>query len=216
MHDKAQVLPGSGVDLQRFAPSRKRSDATFTFVMVSRLLKSKGVQSYLEAARDLLRDGSRGCCAVQFVLVGIFSPEHPQAVTRAELAQYREALGARLVFHENAIAVEEILADCDCLVLPTEYNEGVPRSLIEGAACGLPLIATDVPACREVITPEWNGLVYAPGEGATGLGRAMAEFIQRPHGERERMGANSRKRAVEKFDERYAIEPYLDVFRDAG
>jgi len=105
--------------------------------------------------------------------------------------------------------VRPSIAGASAIVLPS-YREGLPRSLLEGAAMGRPLIATDVPGCRELVDDGVNGFLCAARDSRS-LAQAMKRFAALPEGERAAMGAASRRKAEERFDERIVVDAYLDA-----
>jgi glycosyltransferase involved in cell wall biosynthesis len=109
--------------------------------------------------------------------------------------------------------VSDIILLSDCVVLPS-YREGVPRSLLEGAAMGRPLIATDVAGCKETIEDGLNGLLCMPRD-TEDLADKMITIIKLSHEDRQSMGFNGRKKVEKEFDERIVIENYLSAIYDA-
>jgi glycosyltransferase involved in cell wall biosynthesis len=105
--------------------------------------------------------------------------------------------------------VREFVLEADCVVLPTFYREGVPRSLIEAAAMGRPLIATDIAGCREIVVDNKNGYLCAPRD-ANDLARKMQQFVETEKKSKEQMGAFSRTLVENAFDEKLVIKKYLN------
>lgn len=197
------LLPGSGVDLARFSPppgQRPRSGA-IVFLLVARLLWDKGVGEFIEAAR-LVR------CKVptaRFQLLGFLDVENRTAVGRARVEQWVEE---GLIEHLGATDdVRPFLSAADCVVLPS-YREGTPRALLEAAAMGKPLIATDVPGCKEVVDHAVNGFLCKVRD-AGDLANRMIEFAMMDDAAKDRMGMESRKKVERQFSERIVIEKYL-------
>ncbi|NVB79448.1 MAG: glycosyltransferase family 4 protein [Kofleriaceae bacterium] len=161
------VVPGSGVDLSRFAP-RSTAPEIPTFTLISRLLVSKGIRDFAEAARRL-----RGEQAARFRIVGqLEDPNHPDAVTRDELEQWvRDGLVEYRSFTDDIPAV---LTDTTVFVLPSYYREGVPRTNLEALAMGLPVVTCDSVGCRETVVDGVNGFLVPPRDPAT-----LAERLRR-------------------------------------
>jgi len=209
---RATVIPGSGVRTDVFARAdRDRADdpgageeGQVIVVMVSRLLRSKGVLEFAAAARSSRRANPR----LEFLLVGGEDAESIDALTASELDEIRESvtwLGSRS-------DVREILASADMFVFPSVYREGVPRVLLEAAAMGLPLVAADVPGSRDVVIDGRNGFLVPPGDVA-----ATAVAILRLAAEpelRSRFGQSSRERAVSRFDFEVVAARTLSVYRE--
>jgi glycosyltransferase involved in cell wall biosynthesis len=198
---RTRIVPGSGVDLNRFAPASQPIGAP-TFLLVSRLLGDKGVREFVEAAR-MLRQRLPGA---RFQLLGPIDEGNRTAIRREELDRW---IGEGTIEYLGSTDdVRPYLANASAVVLPS-YREGLPRSLLEGAAMARPLIATDVPGCREVVKERGNGSLCAVRD-ARSLADAMARFADLPMGERERMGAASRAMVQERFSEEVVIQAYLD------
>lgn len=206
--EQAGLLPGSGVDVQRFRPAephRERDGCTFLFV--GRLLWDKGIGEFVEAAR-LVRARLPGA---RFQLLGFLDVPNRTAVSRSDVDGWAaegliEYLGAQG-------DVRPFVAAADCIVLPS-YREGLPRSLLEGAAMGKPLIASDVPGCRDVVEHRANGLLCAVRDPGS-LADAMMLMAEMPHQLRAEMGALGRKTVEQRFDQQIVIGLYLAAIEAA-
>jgi glycosyltransferase involved in cell wall biosynthesis len=143
--DRTVLIRGSGVNLQRFSPRACRADAPPAPIVLfaARLNRDKGVCEFVEAARMLK---SRGVEAI-FQIAGSPDPGNPTSITAAQLEEWRREGAVDLLGHVDAI--DEIIAQASLVTLPTHGGEGVPRVLLEAAAMGKPIVATDVPGCRE-------------------------------------------------------------------
>lgn len=205
-----RLLPGSGVDLDRFAPAptvRDDGDPP-TFLLVARLLWAKGIAEFAEAARVLRDEGARA----RFAILGMVEEGRPGAVDRATLeAWHREGL---IDYIGAASDVRPHLAACDCLVLPTFYPEGTPRVLLEGAAMAKPLLTTDVPGCRQIVDHGVNGFLCRPRDAAD-LAAKMRAILAMPQAERLAMGDAGRRKAAREFDEKIVIDNYLAALDEA-
>jgi glycosyltransferase involved in cell wall biosynthesis len=207
---QTELLPGSGIDLQRFAPAEQRRESgdSFAFLVVSRLLRSKGIAHYVSAAEALRKDFPRA----EFRIAGIMEKGHREAVTEEEIQRW-SAEG--LIHYLGALDdVRPALAAADAVVLPTFYPEGTPRALLEAAAMGKPLIATDVPGCREVVEDGVNGFLCRPRD-VESLAAAMSRMLRMSDGKRAAMGAASRAKAEREFDERIVIARYAAALERA-
>jgi glycosyltransferase involved in cell wall biosynthesis len=201
---RTRLLPGSGVDLARFAPSAVHSASRRpVFLMSARLLWDKGVREYIEAARILKRRGIE--CDVR--LLGFLDVANPSAVPREEVEAWQQE--GVVTYLGETDDVRPMLVDADVAVLPS-YREGTPRSLLEAAAMGKPLITTDAPGCRDVVTEGVNGFLV-PVRNAAALSEAMTRYIALPPAARIEMGIASRQLAEARYDERLVIKVYLDV-----
>jgi glycosyltransferase involved in cell wall biosynthesis len=156
-----RLVRGSGVDLARFVPRALREEPAqeeptshraqpTRVVLAARLLWDKGIAEYVEAARQLEAKG----LSIRFLLAGVPDPGNPAAILQATLNGW-QAEGL-IVLLGQVSDMAALFASADMVVLPS-YREGLPKSLIEAAACALPLVTTDAPACREVVTHEVDG-----------------------------------------------------------
>lgn len=203
-----RLIPGSGVDCTRFSPSprvHRDPGAPFRVVLPARLLWDKGVGEYVEAAR-LLRD--RGVL-VEFLLAGEPDPGNPASVTEMVIRGWvQEGLVKWL---GRVSDMPGLLHSVDAVALPS-YREGLPKGLIEAAACSLPLVTTDVPGCREVVTDGQDGLLI-PARQALPLAHAIERLASDPELCR-RLGEAARRKAVERFDERSVVQQTIAVYRE--
>ena len=199
---QARLLPGSGVDLAFFAPSdAPRAPGPFRFLFIGRLLWDKGVREFIDAARLVRRQFPEA----RFALLGFVDSANRTAVDRAELDSW---VGEGLVEYLGASDdVRPHILRADCVVLPS-YREGLPRALLEGAAMAKPLIATDVPGCRDVVRQGENGLLCAVRD-SNALARAMMQMISMTEAERAHIGRRGRAHVEANFDQRLVSELYL-------
>ena len=209
---KAQtdLLPGSGIDLAHFdsmkyAPAG-RSSSDLLFLMVARLLWDKGVREYVEAARIVKKHYPE----TRFQLLGFLDVQNQTAVPREDVeAWVQEGIIEYLGTSDD---VRPFLAAADCIVLPS-YREGTPRSLLEAAAMAKPLIATDVPGCREVVQDGVNGYLCEV-RNSNDLADKMMKLTALPLDLRLQMGCQSRNIAETRFDEQIVTRKYLQVVDD--
>ncbi len=206
---KTGLLPGEGVDCRFFSPRAVGVDKPrdrFVFLLMARLLYDKGVAEFVAAARDL----KPRYPMAEFALLGARDTRNPQVIPQAVLDRW-EAEGVVRYWGEAA-DVRPFLQGADVLVLPSYYREGVPRSLMEGAAMEKPLIATDSVGCREVVADGVNGLLV-PVRDADALAGAMQRFLEEP-GLGEKMGRAGRKRILAGFDENHVIKTILSRYQE--
>jgi glycosyltransferase involved in cell wall biosynthesis len=199
---RASIVYGAGVDTTRFAPSPEAPGDPLV-VLPARMLTDKGVGEFVAAGRILRDQGVQ----VRLALVGTPDPANPAAIPEAQL---RAWVGEGVVewwgWRDDMLAV---YAAAHVVCLPS-YREGLPRSLIEGAACGRPIVTTDVPGCREAVVDGTTGLLVPAEDGA-----ALAEAIQRMVSDpalRHRMGAAGRQLALAKFGVDRVVADTLDVY----
>ena len=204
--ERIHVIRSSGVDTSRFRPSSMSGrDGRLRVLLAARLLWEKGIGEYVEAARQLKAQGRD----VEFVLAGAPDPGNPRSVSDEQVERWAEEGVITWLGHVEDMPA--LLSTIDVMALPSYYREGVPKSLIEGAAAGLALITTDQPGCREVVTRHgMDGLVVPPRNAS-----ALAALVARLDDDREllaRLGAKAREKAVGEFDERAVIQRTLDVY----
>jgi glycosyltransferase involved in cell wall biosynthesis len=208
--DRAQLLPGSGIDLRRFQPPSRgfrSAGEPFRFLLVGRVIRDKGVLEYVAAARRLRARWPD----VRFQLLGFLDVENRTAISRQEVEGWaREGLIDYLGASDD---VRPHLAQADCVVLPS-YREGLPRTLLEAAAMARPLIATDVPGCRHIVRDEVNGLLCAVRDAAS-LANAMERMLEAPPQQRAAWGAEARAIAEREFAEETVIARYLEAIARA-
>ncbi len=196
-------LPGSGVNLGAFTPSPLPSAqaGTCVFLMVARLLWDKGVGEYVEAAHSLRAQWPRA----RFQLLGPLDASSRSGVPRVKLdAWVTEGVVEYLGETDD---IPPCLQAADCVVLPSSYREGVPRSLLEAAASARPVITTDSVGCRDAVDAGVTGLLCAPRDSAD-LARQMHTMLQMQPHERLRMGLAGRQKMEREFDERFVIDAY--------
>ncbi|MBC8738384.1 glycosyltransferase family 4 protein [Paraburkholderia sp. UCT31] len=201
--ERARLLHGEGVDLDQFAFTPLRERAQFRFVLIGRLLWDKGVGEYVEAARQL-RARYRHA---RFQLLGPVGVDNPSAITRDEVAAWEQE--GVIEYLGEAHDVRPFIADADCVVLPS-YREGVPRTLMEASAMGRPIVATDVPGCREVVADGVNGLL-CEARNAQSLAASLARMLDMSGAERRTMAERGRQKVATEFDERMVVETYKDL-----
>lgn len=204
--DQTEILPGSGIDLVHFTPAPLPA-GPFTFLMVARLLRDKGVVEFVEAARIVRQTHPD----VQFQLLGAVDVQNRTAISRDTLdAWLREGV----VEHLGETAdVRPHLAAASVVVLPS-YREGMPRSLLEAAAMAKPLIATDVPGCTEIARDGENALLCAVRD-AQSLADAILRMLALDPAERAAMGQRGRAIAEAEFDTSVVEAQYLAAIERA-
>lgn len=201
---QARVVPGSGIDLQQYAPAPLLPGPP-VFLLIARLLRDKGICEYVEAARALRAEHRE----VRFQLMGPLDPGNRSAIRQAELERW--IADGVIEYLGPSEDVRPHIAAASVIVLPS-YREGLPRALLEGAAMGRPLVATDVPGCREVVEHGTNGFL-CEAKSAGSLAKAMAALIGMAGGERARMGLAARRRVEERFSEERVVEAYLAALK---
>lgn len=201
-----RLILGAGVDCRRFAPiKRHEENKKFRVLLAARLLWDKGVAEYVGAARQLIAQGRH----IEFLLAG--DPDHgnPAAVPEAMLHGWVKDGLVQWLGHVDDMP--GLLQSVDAMVLPS-YREGLPTGLTEAGACALPMVATDVPGCREVITDGVDGLLV-PVKSADALALAIAR-LQDDSALRTRLGEAARVKALAEFDEKIVINRTMGVYSE--
>lgn len=208
--EQAALLPGSGIDLDHFAPRpRSGAQAGFTFLLAARLLWDKGVREYVEAARRIRAAGR----PARFQILGIVEPETRAAVPLAQLERWGgEGIADYLGSTDD---VRPAIAAADCVVLPSYYREGVPRVLLEASAMAVPVITTDWPGCREAVDDRETGLLCEP-RSIESLAQAMERMLAMPGEERLQMARAGRAKMEREFAEEIVHRRYLDALAKVG
>lgn len=205
--EHVRLIPGSGVDCSRFLAHEPAAanGRPLRVLLAARLLWDKGVAEYIAAARQLLGEGR----PLQFLLAGDPDPGNPAAVPEKTVRGWVDEGIVEWLGHVDDMPA--LFASVDMVVLPS-YREGLPKGLIEAAACALPLVTTDVPGCREVVTDGVDGLlVPVRDEGA--LAGAIAMLQDDPE-LASRLGQVARQKALAEFDEKIVIERTMAVYRE--
>ncbi|HUC80448.1 MAG TPA: glycosyltransferase family 4 protein [Flavisolibacter sp.] len=207
--NKVSFVRGSGVNTDEFVVSVKPSlpGDRLIFLLACRLLKEKGVYEYIAAARRIKAKYPD----VQFWLLGM-EAKNPSAIPLNEIKKYADEGTISLL--EKTDNVNGLLEKTDVMVLPSFYNEGIPRILLEGLSKGLPVITTDSVGCRETVIDERNGYMIEP-RNVDSLENAFHRMIELPVAERDAMRRESRRLAEAEFNEEKVIEHYISIIREA-
>lgn len=208
---QVHVVAGDGVDTGVFVPAADAGSSTsgpLVVLMMARLLHSKGISAFVAAARQVkaqLPD-------VRFALAGSPDAGNPESVSEAELVAWRaegavDFLGQR----SDVLALNQA---CSVAVLASTQGEGIPRSLLEAAACGKPLVATDVPGCRDLVLDGETGLLVPPGDAVV-LADALLKLL-RDKALRERLGTAARRHVEAHFSDAHVNAQMLAIYGDEG
>jgi glycosyltransferase involved in cell wall biosynthesis len=203
---KSSLLPGSGIDLQTFKYTPSSIPSTYQFLVLARVIIEKGIREFAEAARLVKTEFPEA----KFLVVGNLDETHSRSISQREVNDWEKKGLIDYFSHRDDIA--NLITEAEVLVLPS-YREGTPRSLLEGAAMGRPLITTDVPGCREVVEHEVNGYLCEV-KSASSLAEMCIKYLCLSQKEKWQMGKKSRELAEMKFDEKYVISAYLDKIKD--
>lgn len=201
---KLDLLPGSGVDTSRFEPKLlNNKNDKFVFLFVGRMLADKGLNELIEAAEKLYI--KRQDFIVR--LCGFADAQNNSAIPQSTLNKWSQL--TYIDYFGPTDCIENIYAKANCVVLPS-YREGMPRSLLEAGAMGLPSITTDVAGCRNIISHNENGLLCEVKNGNS-LCNAMLNLLELSPKALNRLGINARKKVVDEFDESIVINKAISV-----
>lgn len=204
-----ELLPGSGVDLDRFHPSLLAThNGPFRFLYAGRMLADKGLAELVDAVRSINANGIR----CNLWLSGFADVDNVSSISRRQL----ETWGAQPGFDwlGPSDSMERIYAAVDCVVLPS-YREGMPRSLLEAGAMGLPVVATDVPGCRSIVAHGVNGLLCRARDSES-LREALQDMLRMSHAERAAMARNARAIVSQKYGDQLVVEATLRAIESAA
>jgi glycosyltransferase involved in cell wall biosynthesis len=200
------VIRGAGVDLREFQPSPEPGGKPVV-LLACRLLWDKGVGDFVEAARRLHERG----LAARFILVGQPDPDNPRSIAARQIDAWQKE--GHIEWWGHRSDMPSVFAASTLVCLPTVYGEGVPKALIEAAACARPLVATDLPGCREIVRHNDNGLIVPAHDPA-----ALADAIESLLADRQRrmqMGQRSRAIAEAEFGIKSVVDQTLSVYEKA-
>jgi glycosyltransferase involved in cell wall biosynthesis len=201
---KAALIRGSGVDILRFSP-QPEPPGTPLVILPARMLWDKGVADFVAAARTLQAEGLEA----RFALVGDNDDENPASVPSSQLHTWeKEGVIEWWGWKEE---MDQVYAQAAIVCLPSYYREGVPKALIEAAACGRPLVTTDMPGCREIVRDGENGLLF-PVRDTGALAKALLDLVQHP-AMRSKMGIASRTIAEKEFSMELVISQTLAFYQ---
>lgn len=204
------LLPGSGINLDRFVPTQMPAiggDYTkFRFLLCARILRDKGVGEYVGAARLLRQRWPQ----VEFCLLGFLDVKNPGSISRAEMNAW--VADGVVIYLGESDDVRGHIAAAACVVLPS-YREGTPRSLLEAAAMARPIITANAVGCREVVDDGVNGYLCNVRD-TEDLAKKMEQMLALSPDERSVMGRCGREKVEREFDERIVIGKYLEAIAE--
>jgi glycosyltransferase involved in cell wall biosynthesis len=201
---RTRIIRGSGVQVIDY-PYHPEPVGVPVVAMAARLLKDKGVYEFVDAAR-LLRD--RGV-EIEMRLIGSPDRGNPSSVSEQDVARWAAEGFVQLVGFRNDIAEQYAQANIVCL---PSYREGLPKSLVEAAACGRSVVTTDVPGCRDAITPGDTGMLV-PVKNSVALADAIQELVENAE-RRNQMGSAGRRLAEEVFAIEKVVEQHMSIYRE--
>jgi len=205
--DKTYLINGEGINTSFFYPMTNTSEKEyFTFLMIARLLKDKGIYEYVEAAKIIMARYKQA----RFELLGPIYVQNPACISVDEIQKLHN--DGVVFYYGEALDVRRYIANADCIVLPS-YREGVSMTLMEAASMGKPIIATNVPGCKEVVEDGINGFTCEV-QNPNDLARKMEIMINLSYEARSQMGKNGRIKMINEFDEAIIINEYLKIIKN--
>ena len=202
--DDVAIIRGSGVNIKKFIPVEEYIGIPIV-MLASRMLWDKGIGEFVEAAKILNQGGVEAC----FVLVGEGDSENPASISNSQLSEWNALDTVEWWGEKNDM--HKVLTQAHIVCLPS-YREGLPKVLLEAASCGRPIIATDVPGCREIVHNSENGILV-PLRNANSLAGAIKELINNPK-KRKIMGINGRRLVENEFSEETVVSQTLKVYQE--
>ena len=200
---KASILKGEGIDLSHFTCTPLPLNTSF--LLIARMLWDKGVGEFVKAAKILKEKYPE----VSFNLLGFIGVDNPSAISKKQIDEWTSS--GIINYLGSTTDVRPYIKECNCLVLPS-YREGVPVSLLEGAAMGRPLIATNAIGCKEAVDSGINGYLCNLKD-AVDLAKAMEQIIRMSPEEKSKMGMAGRNKMEKEFDVKLVINRYIDILK---
>lgn len=201
--DKGLILPGSGVNLIRFPYRDYPEGEVIKFGFVSRIMKEKGVEQYLDAAAETKKKYRN----VEYHVCGFCEPEYDGRLKEEEQK-------GNVIYHGMIRDVAGFMSSMHCIVHPTYYPEGISNVLLEACATGRPIITTDRSGCREVVEDGVNGYMV-PCKDSEALIGAIEKFLTLSWDEKREMGQKARKKVEQEFDRQIVVEKYMEEIKRA-
>jgi len=205
--DKSKIvlLPSEGIDTIHYCPEKQYStNHIFSFLLIARLLWDKGIGEYVEAAKQIKLKLNNN---IDFKLIGYIDKDNPSGIKKEQIQEWEDA--GIITYLGTAEDIKPIIAKVDCIVLPSYYREGVPRTLLEAAAMEKPIITTNSVGCKEVVEDNFTGLL-CEGKNVKDLRDKMFHMINLSNEERIRMGKNGRLKMISEFEETIVIKKYFE------
>ena len=195
---KGMIIPGSGVNLTRYPYRDYPEDGVIRFAFISRIMKEKGIDQYLDAAEEITKRHKN----VEFNVCGFCEPEYDGRL------QEEDKKGV-VKYHGMIRDVTGFMGQMHCIIHPTYYPEGISNVLLEACATGRPIITTDRSGCREVVDDGLNGYMI-PCQSSEGLIVAVEKFLNMTWEEKKAMGLAAREKVEREFDRQIVVEKYVE------
>ncbi len=215
--EKTDLLPGSGIDTEKFKPFVSNKDScgkVIRFLFIARLVKDKGLIEYVKAARQIcsqeISDQVQNDVKTEFHILGSYYPDNPTAITEDEMKVWEDEDIVKYIGTSDD--VKSVIEEYDCVVLPS-YREGLSRVLLEAASMAKPIITTNVPGCTEVVDDGINGYLCNVKDSDS-LAEQIKKMILLTHESRKEMGRKGREKVMAEFDEKNVIEKYKEAISE--
>ena len=195
-NDSHRLIPGSGVNLDHFDVLEYPDDEKIKFLMMSRIMKEKGIEQYLDAAQ-YYKDND-----IEFHICGFCEEEYEERLNNLED-------DGIIKYHGMVRDVRKYIADTHCTIHPTYYPEGMSNVLLESAASGRPLITTNRSGCQEIVDDGINGFLVKQKDSQDLIDK-INKFLQLSHIEKEEMGLAGRKKVEKEFDRQIVVDAYME------
>jgi glycosyltransferase involved in cell wall biosynthesis len=199
--EAADLLPGSGIDLNKFHATQFKRNEKFTFLLISRLITDKGIMEYIDAVKQLRASG----LDATFQILGAQDPKHKRGIKTEIIEEWIRTNTIQYLGTSND--VRKHIHNADCVVLPS-YREGTPRTLLEAASSSKPIITTDVPGCNHVVIHHFNGLLCRLKD-ADDLASKMKQMAAFKDDVLMKFGINGRSKMEAEYSESLVINKYL-------
>lgn len=192
------LIPGSGVSLKRFTPIEYPSDTTIEFLFIARIMRQKGIDQYLDAARYIRERYPQ----TVFHILGSCEENYDEILA----ALHNESV---VKYHGQQFDIKPFLARTHCTIHPSFYPEGMSNVLLESAASCRPIITTDRVGCKEIVDNGVSGFIV-PQQDSQALIQAVEKFINMPYEDKVCMGLNGRKKVERDFDRQIVVTAYMN------
>lgn len=205
-----RLIPGSGVDVNRFSPDLKESKSSnsqiFKFLFAGRFISDKGLYEIIDSI-TVINSNEIKC---EFWLIGFQDKSNISSINPSVINQWKSVPGLKIF--EPTDELEKFLAQVDCFVLPS-YREGMPKSILEACSMSLPVICSNVPGCRNIVSENFNGFLCEP-KNSDSLRLAMEKMMHTTAENRKILGKNGRERVLKYFDEKILIKEAISIVND--
>lgn len=198
-YKKDDLLPGSGVNLDKYVPIPYPAGETLVFTYIARVMKAKGIDEFLAAAKVLKQNNPN----TEFHICGFYEDDYKAIMENAQ----EEGL---VTYHGQVSDVRPYEAISHCIVLPTYHPEGISNVLLEAAACARPIITTNRPGCKEVVDDGVNGYLIRERDSQD-LIEKMRKFMAMSWEARRAMGLAGRAKVEKEFDRQIVVQKYTEI-----